>query len=129
MNIVKWIKEDEIVLFVEELSTLDVLEKLLIKVYKHPKIGTRDSDKYFYIRYESKVRYSTGPYQFSDNPVLERICEKLNELGFVFWGTFKTEIAPQHYLQSLQRKNKLQRDFLYIEAGEDVVKTSVYNGT
>lgn len=126
MNIVKWIKEDEIVLYVEELSILDVLRKLSIKYYKHPKIGSRVSENYFYIRYESKVTYSSGPYQFPDNPELEQICEKLNKLEFVFWGTFKTEIAPQHFMENMQRKSKLKCSFLYIEAGEDVIKTSQY---
>ena len=126
MNIVKWIKQDEIELFVEERSVLDDLSSLAIKYYKHPKIGSRVSDNYFYIRYESKVKYSSGPYQFPDNPELEQICEKLNQLGFVFWGTFKTEIAPQHFMQSMQRNSKLKSSFLYIEAGEDVVKTSEY---
>lgn len=124
MNIVKWIKEDEIVLYVEETAVLDVFREFSIKYYKHPKIGARVSDNYFYIRYESKVTYSSGPYQFPDNPELERVCEKLNDLGFVFWGTFKTEIAPQHFMENMQRKNKLKGSFLYIEAGEDVIKIS-----
>lgn len=124
MNIVKWISEDEITLLVEEQSVLEEFRDYSIKYYKHPKVGSRVNDKYFYIRYKSNVKYSSGPYEFPDNPVLESFCTILSKLDFVFWGTFKTEIAPQHFMESMQRKNKIDKSFLYLEAGEDVVKSS-----
>ena len=124
LNIVKWISENEITLLVEEQSVLEEFGDYSIKYYKHPKVGSRVSDKYFYIRYKSNVKYSSGPYKFPDNPVLESLCTILSKLDFVFWGTFKTEIAPLHFMESMQRKNKIDKSFLYIEAGEDVVKSS-----
>lgn len=124
MNIVKWISENEITLFVQEQSVLEDLYGYSIKFYKHPKVGSRVGDNYFYIRYKSNVKYSSGPYEFPDNPILEDLCITLSKLGFVFWGTFKTEIAPLHFMESMQRKNKIDGSFRYIEAGEDVIKSS-----
>ena len=127
MIIVKWIAQNEITLYADEAKELEVIKAHSIRLYKHPRIGSRLSEKHFYIRYESDVNFSTGPYQFPDNPTVENLCLIFNELEFVFWGTFKTEIAPLHFMKNMQRKQKIRNSFRYIEAGEDLVKTSSEN--
>jgi len=129
MKIVKWISDDEITLYCEESKDLADLKALSLKLYKHPRVGRRTSEHYFYLRYESQTKYSTGSYEFPDNPILEDLCKRLNAAEFVFWGTFKTEIAPQHFMEHLHRTNKLQDGFRFIEAGEEQIKTAINPAT
>ena len=126
MNIVTWISNNQIDLIIKDVTVIDQIKGKAIKLCELPRAGHRQSQNHFYIHYESQTLYSNGPYQFPDNPILENLCMILNELNFVFWGTFKTEIAPQHFMESLQKRKKLPMNFKYIEAGDNQVKNSMY---
>ena len=120
--IVSWIAQNEITLHTEHENELEGLQAHSIRIYKHPRNGSRLSKNHYYVRYESSITYSTGPYLFPDNLILENLCLIFNKLDYVFWGTFKTEIAPLHFMQNLLSKHEGIRHFHYIEAGEDVVR-------
>lgn len=127
LNIVKWITDAEIEVVIRREGCLEDIAEKGIKVYKHPKNGTRMSQDTYYIRFTSDKKYSVGAYDFPENPPLEELTIKLHGLGFVFWGNFKTEISPYDYMQNLQRRGILKENFKHIQAGENVVKVSECN--
>nr|WP_086939352.1 hypothetical protein [Thaumasiovibrio occultus] len=119
---VLWIKDNEITLFTKNKAELAPLAERGITVYEKNVAGfTGPSPDYAYLHFHSDVPYSTGAYLFPDNPALEALCMVLNELGFVFWDTFKTEISPFDFMYHLQLTGKLTAPFHYVEAGVDKV--------
>lgn len=126
MNIVKWITDSEVELSIDDLEYLKVVKSNGIKLFKHPVNGARRSDGSYYIRYNSNVVYTSGSYSFPENPVLQELCLILHQIGFLFWGSFKTEISPYDYMRSLQHRNLLQESFRYIQAGENTINVFEY---
>jgi hypothetical protein len=122
MNIVKWIYEAEIELELENTANFQRLKLQSIKLFKHPMTGRRTSANSYYVRFKSDTAHATGPYNFSENIALEKLCLLFNELGFIFWGTFKSEITPVDYMRYLQRQGILLTSFKAIEAGEETIK-------
>lgn len=122
MNLVKWIYDAEIELELENSAIFQRLKLQPIKLFKHPMSGRRTSAHSYYVRFKSDTVHATGPYEFSENIALEKLCLLFNELGFVFWGTFKSEITPVDYMRYLQRRGILLTSFNAIEAGEETIK-------
>ena len=123
MKIVKWIHESEIELRISSSDLGEVVNEVKYKLYKRSRLGNKTSDDSRYIRFESTSSFSPVSYEFTDNEDLAMLCCTLNDLGFVFWGTFKTERAPQDYMRHLQRVGVLSKSFMAISAGEDKVYT------
>ncbi|RZA02345.1 MAG: hypothetical protein EOO68_09780 [Moraxellaceae bacterium] len=95
-----------------------------IKLFKHPMSGRKTCANSYYVRFKSGTTHATGPYSFSENIALEKLCLLFNDLGFIFWGTFKSEITPVDYMRYLQRRGILLTSFKAIEAGEETIKKS-----
>lgn len=126
MNIVKWINNHEMELSLSSDISRDSFRELGYRLYKNSKSGSRRGPSFYYLRLELENEYSDGPYSFPENKSLERLCIRLHNLGFVFWGTFKTEISPHDYMKSLQRKGLLKSAFLSIQAGSDEIVSEEY---
>jgi hypothetical protein len=126
MNIVKWIHEDEVEISIDDEDTLQSIKASGRRVYKRLRNGSRRSKEFYSIRYESIDRFSPVTYEFTDNHELLDLCLFLHSIGFVFWGTFKTEKSPFDYMCYLQRKHIIKESFLYLDAGDDIAKTHEY---
>jgi hypothetical protein len=129
VNIVKWITDSEIELSVINLEFLAVIKKNGIKLFKHPKNGSRLSKSSYYIRYNSDSKYAVGAYDFPENRTLENLCLTLNSIGLVFWGNFKTEISPYDYMRNLQYRHVLMESFEHIQAGDSIVNVQHYDAS
>lgn len=126
INIVKWITDSEIELFIADSEFFRIPKESGIRLFKHPKKGSRLTENSYYIRYNSDTVYASGAYQFPVNPVLQEICLILHQVGFIFWGSFKTEISPYDYMQHLQYQSILKENFKYLRAGENTICVSEY---
>ena len=126
MNIVKWIHENEVEISIDDESTLQLIKESGRRVYKGLRNGSRRSKGFYSIRYESIDRFSPVIYEFTENQELLDLCLFLHSIGFLFWGTFKTEKSPFDYMCYLQRKHIVKQSFLYLDAADNTTKTHEY---
>jgi len=124
-----WIHEDEVEIAVDHVEALKTIKDSGRRIFKRLRNGSRRSDRFYSIRYEPSGCYSPSAFEFTDNQQLLDLCLFLLSIGFVFWGTFKTEKSPFDYMCNLQSKHIVKERFLYVDAGDAVAKTHEYKPT
>ncbi|AZZ93984.1 hypothetical protein EUZ85_25970 [Hahella sp. KA22] len=117
MNLVKWIFDDEIEVALAQDFDKALLTRLGFKLNKTSK-HSRATPNVYYIPYPTYDAFSPTTYVFTHNERLRDICLRLHELGFVFWGTFKTEKSPIDYMRELQYRGVLTTPFRALNAGD-----------